>query len=124
MLKKTTTCSRVKKIHSAGRTLHMSALGGKMHGSLKESTIVKLTRETIFSNIPDTGKIQTALCQYMRTDDNPQHHICLPGEMLWCFFNKTTAKGEKCKSLKQCAYFSKYESCNKANTCIPEARFR
>jgi hypothetical protein len=81
--------------------------------------------EIIFFNIPDTVKIQTAvltLYQYLSRDKYSLLHT--PSETLWCIFNKKTVKGMKWKSLKQCAHFYKYDSCNKSNFCILEVCFR
>lgn len=76
-------------------------LGGKQHGSLKESTIKKLTnyyRAAIVNNVPDVDKMKTAvyatLYHCMSTDENPQHKKCPKGKLSWCFYNKCIALGE------------------------------
>lgn len=82
-------------------------LGGKSAGSLKETTIVKLTnyyRGAIVANVPDTNKMKEAiyatLYHCMSTDEKPQHSKCPIGKDSWCFYNAAKAKGEKPKTHK------------------------
>ncbi|GFY21116.1 uncharacterized protein TNCV_3991601 [Trichonephila clavipes] len=50
-------------------------LGGKSYGSLKETTIKKLT--------------------HISTNKNPMHMKCPPGKDSWCFYRRALTKGEK-----------------------------
>lgn len=76
-------------------------LGGRKAGSLKESTIKRLTsyyRNAITDNVPDVSKMKSAIyatiSHYMSTDDKPQHGKCPPGETSWCFYNRQRAQGK------------------------------
>lgn len=82
-------------------------LGGKTQGSLKETTIVKLTnyyRAAIVQNAPDVDKMKSAVIATLyhcaSTDEKPMHNKCPEGENSWCFSNRAVAKSEKLKSHK------------------------
>lgn len=80
-------------------------LGGRKEGSLKDSTITKLTsyyRQAIISNIPDVKKMKRAvyatLSHCMSTDAEPQHITCPTGPTSWCFYNKQKHEGKQPES--------------------------
>lgn len=80
-------------------------LGGKKPGSLKASTMDKLTvyyRNAIEKNLGDVKKMKDAIYATLyhckSTDDNPQHHYCPESEESWCFYNRAVAKREKPES--------------------------
>lgn len=82
-------------------------LGGKTFGSLKGTTIEKLTnyyRNAIQNNLGDVEKMKTAiyatLSHCSSTDKTPKHGKCPRGEDSWCFYNKAIAKNEKPESHK------------------------
>lgn len=70
-------------------------LGGKADGSLKGTTIAKLTkyyRNAIVSNLEDTDKMRVAIFSTLdhcrSTDDNPLHGNCPSGSDSWCFYQR------------------------------------
>ena len=74
-------------------------LGGKAYGSLKGTTINKLTnyyRNGIQSNLGDINKMKTAifatLTHCSSTDEKPNHKKCPTGTESWCFYNRAIAK--------------------------------
>lgn len=76
-----------------------SKLGGKAYGSLKDSTITKLTayyRNAIQNNVGNLESMKKAvfatLSHCMSTDTKPQHSKCPEGENSWCFYQKAVAK--------------------------------
>lgn len=77
-------------------------LGGKAHGSLKDSTIKKLTRyyhNAIFSNInKDVVSVKNSILATLHhcssTDESPRHSKCPTGEDSWCFYNRALANEE------------------------------
>lgn len=76
-------------------------LGGKKFGSLKASTIDKLTkyyRNAIQSNLGDVEKMKNSvfatLSHCSSTDTKPNHTKCPTGEDSWCFYNRALAKKE------------------------------
>lgn len=76
-------------------------LGGKAYGSLKETTIKKLTsyyQKAILRNKGDPNAMKTAiyatLFHSISTDEKPQHSKCPTGVESWCFFQSALAKGE------------------------------
>lgn len=76
-------------------------LGGKSYGSLKESTIKKLTvyyQRAILRNKGNANAmkndIYATLYHSISTDKKPQHSKCTPGENSWCFYQAAKAKGE------------------------------
>lgn len=75
-------------------------LGGKAHGSLKGTTIDKLTkyyRNAVIANLEDTAAMKRAIfatldhCQ--STDENPLHEKCPVGKDSWCFYQRDIANG-------------------------------
>lgn len=75
-----------------------SKLGGKSYGSLKDTTITKLTtyyRNAIQNNIGSLDNMKKAvfatLMHCKSTDSNPQHNNCPEGDQSWCFYNKYLA---------------------------------
>ncbi|GFW37255.1 uncharacterized protein TNCV_5021531 [Trichonephila clavipes] len=77
-------------------------LGGKSYGSLKETTIKKLTQYYQKAILENKGDIQgmkksiyATLYHSISTDKNPMHMKCPPGKDSWCFFRRALAKGEK-----------------------------
>ena len=93
-------------------------LGGKTYGSLKETTIVKLTqyyRSAIVNNIPNIADMKKAvfatLSHCKSTDAKPQHGKCPQGETSWCFYNQSIAKGEKPKPHKEMIHTPISEMC-------------
>lgn len=77
-------------------------LGGKKHGSLKGTTIDKLTafyRNAIQNNLGDISKMKTAIFATLdhcsSTDSNPKHSKCPKGSESWCFFNRAKANNEE-----------------------------
>lgn len=77
-------------------------LGGKTHGSLKNTTIQKLTRyyhNAIFSNInKDVPSVRNSILATLHhcssTDEKPRHTKCPSDEQSWCFYNRAIANGE------------------------------
>lgn len=77
-------------------------LGGKAHGSLKDSTVKKLTRyyhNAIFSNInKDVVSVKNSILATLHhcasTDESPRHSKCPTGENSWCFYNRALANEE------------------------------
>ena len=70
-----------------------------MYGSLKQSTINKLTqyyRAAIVSNVPDVPKMKNAILGTLyhctSTDSKPNHIRCPSGESSWCFYSKALDK--------------------------------
>ncbi|GFY05495.1 uncharacterized protein TNCV_218771 [Trichonephila clavipes] len=93
----TTLRSTVKDCRAQG-----ISLGGKAHGSLKESTIKKLTtyyQKAILRNKGDVNAMKTAiyatLLHSISTDSKPQHSKFPAGENSWCFYQSAIANGEK-----------------------------
>ncbi|GFX05949.1 uncharacterized protein TNCV_759851 [Trichonephila clavipes] len=77
-------------------------LGGKSYGSLKETTIKKLTQYYQKAILENKGDIQgmkksiyATLYHSISTDKNPMHMKCPPGKDSWCFYRRALAKGEK-----------------------------
>lgn len=77
-------------------------LGGKKHGSLKGTTIDKLTgfyRNAIQNNLGDMGKIKNAIFATLEhcdsTDSKPRHSKCPQGSTSWCFFNRAISNNEQ-----------------------------
>ena len=73
-------------------------LGGKSHGSLKGTTIDKLTRyyrNAVINNLEDTSAMKRAifatLDHCMSTDERPRHSKCPNGKESWCFFQRDLA---------------------------------
>lgn len=84
--------SRAKKI----------TLGGKGYGTLKESTIKRLTsyyHKAIIRNKGDSKAMKNAiyatLYHSISTDKKPQHSKCPAGKDSWCFYQSAIATGEK-----------------------------
>lgn len=77
-------------------------LGGKSHGSLKETTIVKLTKyykNAIAANVnTNVESMKTAILATLHhcvsTDNEPKHSKCPKGAESWCFYNRALAKNE------------------------------
>ena len=76
-------------------------LVGKTYGSLKESTIVKLTKyyhNSILRNINNVDQMKSdilaTLHHCVSTDAKPRHLKCPKGPESWCFFNRALAKSE------------------------------
>lgn len=77
-------------------------LGGKSRGSLKESTILKLTRyyhNAIAGNVnTDVMTMRNAalatLHHCVSTDSEPKHTKCPTGINSWCFYNRALANNE------------------------------
>lgn len=77
-------------------------LGGKKHGSLKGTTIDKLTvyyRNAIEKNIGDVNQMKKAIFATLfhcrSTDEEPTQTDCPAGQESWCFYNRALAKKEK-----------------------------
>ncbi|KAJ4440566.1 hypothetical protein ANN_08711 [Periplaneta americana] len=75
-------------------------LGGKEYGTLKSTTIKKLTKyyqNAIIKNKGDTNAMKSAiyatLLHSISTDSKPQHNKCPPGKSSWCFYQQAMAKG-------------------------------
>lgn len=90
-LRKVVTECKAKKI----------TLGGKKHGSLKESTIKKLTKyyhNSIIRNVNNVkgmkDDILATLHHCVSTDAAPRHFKCPKGVESWCFYNRALAKNE------------------------------
>lgn len=73
-------------------------LGGKTHGSLKNTTITKLTayyRNAIQNNVGNLDSMKKAVfatpmhCE--TTNATPKHQNCPEGKESWCFFQKALA---------------------------------
>lgn len=86
----------VKESRARGITL-----GGKGHGSLKETTIKKLTSYYQKAIIRNKGNpaamkndIYATLYHSISSDLKPQHSKCPTGEDSWCFYNSAVAKGD------------------------------
>lgn len=80
-------------------------ISGRKEGSLKETTIVKLTnfyRKAIKVNIPVVNNMKTAIFATLfhcsSTDKSPKHSKCPSGRSSWCFYQRSIANGEKPKS--------------------------
>ncbi|XP_055950897.1 uncharacterized protein LOC129984987 [Argiope bruennichi] len=91
---------KVKECQSKGITL-----GGRKVGSLKESTILKLTnyyRKAIKENVPDVQKMKSAIFASLfhcsSTDKTPKHSKCPTGSTSWCFYQRALANNEEPKS--------------------------
>lgn len=77
-------------------------LGGKAYGSLKESTIKKLTKyyhNAIFSNVnKDVTSVKNSILATLdhctSTDKNPKHDKCPAEENSWCFYKRAVANQE------------------------------
>ncbi|GFS54368.1 uncharacterized protein TNCV_4808721 [Trichonephila clavipes] len=83
------------------------SLRGKSHGSLKETTIKKLTtyyQKPILRNKGDVNVMKTAiyvtLLHSISTEAKPQHWKCPAGENSWCFYQSAIANGEKSRNHK------------------------
>ncbi|GFV38332.1 uncharacterized protein TNCV_3951951 [Trichonephila clavipes] len=92
--------SKVKEWRSKG-----VCIGGKNVGSLKETTIVKLTnfyRKAIKYNCNDVERIKSAIYVILyhcsSTDAKSKHNNCPNGKLSWCFFKRHLANGENPKS--------------------------
>ncbi|GBM13704.1 hypothetical protein AVEN_148219-1 [Araneus ventricosus] len=92
--------NKVKEWRRKGVTI-----GGRKEGSLKESTILKLTnfyRKAIKDNVPDVQKMKTAifasLLHTSSVDKAPKLNKCPTGLTSWCFYQKALANNEKPKS--------------------------
>ncbi|GFV05666.1 uncharacterized protein TNCV_890751 [Trichonephila clavipes] len=79
--------SKVKEWRSKG-----VCIGGKKVGSLKETTIVKLTnfyRKAVEDNCNDVEKMKSAIYATLyhcsSTDAKPKHNKCPNGKLSWCF---------------------------------------
>nr|XP_042896708.1 uncharacterized protein LOC122269121 [Parasteatoda tepidariorum] len=88
--------NKVKELRSKGVTI-----GGRKKGSLKESTIIKLTnfyRKAIKDNCPDITKMKSAiyasLLHCSSSDKAPKHSKCPTGVQSWCFFQRALATSE------------------------------
>ncbi|GFW90773.1 uncharacterized protein TNCV_2417681 [Trichonephila clavipes] len=75
---------------------------GKSYGSLKETTIKKLTQYYQKAILENKGDIQgmkksiyATLYHSISTEKNPMHMKCPPGKDSWCFYRRALAKGEK-----------------------------
>lgn len=75
-------------------------LGGKSHGSLKGSTIDKLTkyyRNAIINNLDDIEAMKISIFATIdhcrSTDECPRHNKCPLGEESWCFYQRDLASG-------------------------------
>ncbi|GFW76304.1 uncharacterized protein TNCV_1580831 [Trichonephila clavipes] len=86
--------SKIKEWRSKG-----VCIGGKKVGSLKETTIVKLTnfyRKAIKDNCNDVEKMKSAIYATLyhcsSTDAKPKHNKCPNGKLSWCFFQKSFSK--------------------------------
>ncbi|CAL1300021.1 unnamed protein product [Larinioides sclopetarius] len=80
-------------------------IAGSKEGSLKESTILKLTnfyRKAIKENVPDVQKMKTAIFSSLyhssTTNKSPKHNKCPTGLTSWCFYQRALANNEKPKS--------------------------
>lgn len=77
-------------------------LGGKSHGSLKETTIKKLTRyyhNAVFSCVNKDAAsarklILATLDHCASTDQQPKHSKCPTETNSWCFYNRALANNE------------------------------
>lgn len=77
-------------------------LGGKLHGSLKDSTIKKLTRyyhNAVFSGInKDVPTVRNSILATLHhctsSDENPRHTKCPTDINSWCFYNRAIANNE------------------------------
>ncbi|XP_046679422.1 uncharacterized protein LOC124366865 [Homalodisca vitripennis] len=77
-------------------------LGGKSHGSLKDSTIKKLTRyyhNAVFSSInKDAPTVRNSILATLHhctsTDEKPSHTKCPTDTNSWCFYNRAIANNE------------------------------
>lgn len=76
-------------------------LGGRKHGSLKETIIVKLQKyyqRAVLSNKGNLANTKTAiyatLYHSMSTDEKPQHLKCSKGKDSWCFYQAAVAKNQ------------------------------
>ncbi|GBM08884.1 hypothetical protein AVEN_57434-1 [Araneus ventricosus] len=92
--------NKFKECRSKGVTI-----GGRKEGSLKESTILKLTnfyRKAIKDNVHDAPKMKTAIFASLfhtsSTDNAPKHNQCPTGVKTWCFYQRALANNEKPKS--------------------------
>ncbi|GFY09397.1 uncharacterized protein TNCV_1942071 [Trichonephila clavipes] len=92
--------SKVKEWRSKG-----VCIGGKKVGSLKETTIVKLTnfyRKAIKDNCNDVEKMKSAIYATLyhcsSTDAKPKHSKCPNGKLSWCFFKRALANEESPES--------------------------
>lgn len=77
-------------------------LGGKQYGSLKDTTINKLTKyyqRAILRNEGSVNEMKTAiyatLFHSISSDKKPQHQKCPAGTDSWCFYNSAIANGVK-----------------------------
>lgn len=85
----------VKECRTVGKSL-----GGRGHGTLKATTISKLTRyyqKAILDNQGDLHSMKTAiyatLYHSISTDEKPQHMKCPSGRDSWCFYQRASAEG-------------------------------
>ncbi|GBM42296.1 hypothetical protein AVEN_235009-1 [Araneus ventricosus] len=92
--------NKVKECRSKGVTI-----GGRKEGSLKESTILKLTnfyRKAIKDNVPDVQKMKAAIFASLfhtsSTDKASKRNKCPTGVTSWCFYQRALANNEKPKS--------------------------
>ncbi|GFW03664.1 uncharacterized protein TNCV_2537751 [Trichonephila clavipes] len=92
--------SKVKEWRSKG-----VCIGGKKVGSLKETTIVKLTnfyRKTIKDNCNVVEKMKSAIYATLyhcsSTDAKPKHNKCPNGKLSWCLFKRALANEESPES--------------------------
>lgn len=76
-------------------------LGGRRYGSLKQTTIVKLTKyyqNSILRNQDSVDNMRTdilaTLHHCVSSDSVPRHMKCPQSEQSWCFYNRALAKGE------------------------------
>ena len=73
-------------------------LGGKGTGTLKKTTVVKLSsyyKSAIYSNKNDITAMRNAVLATLHhstsTDEKYNHDYCPSGETSWCFYQKATA---------------------------------
>lgn len=90
----------LRKVVKEGKAKKIT-LGGQKHGSLKNSTIVKLTKyykNSILRNKDNVSQMKSdilaTLHHCVSTDRTPRHIKCPKEEDSWCFYNRALAKGE------------------------------
>ncbi|GBN71889.1 hypothetical protein AVEN_97339-1 [Araneus ventricosus] len=88
--------NKVKEWQSKGVTI-----GGRKEGSLKVSTILKLTnfyRKAIKDNVPDVQKMKTAIFAALfhtsSTNKASKHNKCPTGVTSWCSYQRALANNE------------------------------
>ncbi|KAJ4425603.1 hypothetical protein ANN_27799 [Periplaneta americana] len=79
-----------------------TTLGGRSHGSLKDSTIIIISnyyRNAMYQHKGEKEGMKNAIYAILHhcrsTDEKPDHRKCQKGEDSWCFFNRALARNER-----------------------------